>query len=111
VPVPDHIYDIAVELVRLTRPGEGTAPDFIKKLVTWGAGPRAVQYLIKGAKAHAVLHGSYLVRMEDIEAVAHPVLTHRILTNFQAQSEGITSPRIIGRLLKELRDEKMKKAA
>jgi len=111
VPVPDHIYDIAVELVRLTRPGEGTAPDFIKKLVTWGAGPRAVQYLIKGAKAHAVLHGSYLVRMEDIEAVAQPVLTHRILTNFQAQSEGITSPRIIERLLKDLRDEKMKKAA
>ncbi len=111
VPVPDHIYDTAVDLVRLTRPNEPGTPDFIKKLVTWGAGPRAVQYLIRGAKAHAVLRGSYLVRMEDIEAVAQPVLTHRILTNFQAQSEGITSPRIIERLLKELRDEKMRKAA
>jgi MoxR-like ATPase len=111
VPVPDHIYDTAVELVRLTRPGEPGVPDFIKKLVTWGAGPRAVQYLIRGAKAHAVLHGSYLVVMDDIEAVAQPVLTHRILTNFQAQSEGITSPKIIERLLAGLRDERAKKAA
>ncbi len=103
VPVPDHIYDTAVELVRKTRPSEEATPDWVKKLVTWGAGPRAVQYLIRGAKAHAVLHGSYLVRMEDIEAVARPVLTHRILTNFQAQTEGVTSPQIIGRLIAELR--------
>ena len=102
VPVPDHIYDTAVDLVRKTRPREPLTPDWIKKWVTWGAGPRAVQYLIRGAKAHAVLHGSYLVRMEDLEAVAHPVLTHRILTNFQAQAEGITSGFIIDRLLKEL---------
>ena len=106
VPVPDHVYDAAVDLVRLTRPAEPTTPDFIKKLVTWGAGPRAVQYLIRGAKAHAVLHGSYLVRMEDIEAVAQPVLTHRILTNFQAQSEGVTSPQIIERLLALIRGAK-----
>ena len=106
VPVPDHVYDAAVDLVRLTRPAEATAPDFIKKWVTWGAGPRAVQYLIRGAKAHAVLHGSYLVRMEDIEAVAQPVLTHRILTNFQAQSEGVTSPQIIERLLAVIRGAK-----
>ena len=105
VPVPDHIYDTAVDLVRMSRPASDTAPDWIKKWVTWGAGPRAVQYLIRGAKTHAVLHGSYLVRMEDIEAVAQPVLTHRILTNFQAQSEGITSPQIIGRLLAEVRGE------
>ena len=103
VPVPDHVYDAAVDLVRLTRPAETSAPDFIKKWVTWGAGPRAVQYLIRGAKAHAVLHGSYLVRMEDIEAVAQPVLTHRILTNFQAQSEGVTSPQIVERLLAVVR--------
>jgi MoxR-like ATPase len=105
VPVPDHIYDAAVDLVRMTRPKSEEAPEWIKKWVTWGAGPRAVQYLIRGSKAHAVLQGSYLVRMEDLEAVAQPVLTHRILTNFQAQSEGVTSPFIVDRLLEELRSE------
>jgi len=102
VPVPDHVYDAVVDLVRMSRPGDGSAPEWIKRWVTWGAGPRAVQYLIKGAKAHAVLHGSYLVRMEDVEAVIQPVLTHRILTNFQAQSEGITSEEIINRLWADL---------
>lgn len=105
VPVPDHIYDAAVDLVRRSRPKTDEASASISKWVTWGAGPRAVQYLIRGAKAHAVLQGSYLVRMEDLEAVAHPVLTHRILTNFQAQAEGITSPIIIDRLVAELRGE------
>ncbi len=105
VPVPDHIYDAAVGLVRMTRPDDEAAPEWIKRWVTWGAGPRAVQYLIRGAKAHAVLQGSYLVRMEDIEAVAQPVLTHRILTNFQAQTEGVTSPKIVERLLEELRKQ------
>jgi MoxR-like ATPase len=109
VPVPDHIYDTAVDLVRMTRPADESAPAWVKKWVTWGAGPRAVQYLIRGAKAHAVLNGSYLVRMEDIEAVAQPVLTHRILTNFQAQTEGMTSPKIIERLLGELRGKEAKK--
>jgi MoxR-like ATPase len=106
VPVPDHIYDLAVDLARRTRPREAGAADWIKKWVTWGAGPRAVQYLIRGAKARAVLHGSYLVRMEDLEAVAAPVLMHRILTNFQAQSEGVGSLEIIQRLLQELRGDK-----
>jgi MoxR-like ATPase len=101
VPVPDHIYDLAVTLVRRTRPRSEQAPEWIKKWVTWGAGPRAVQYLIRGAKARAVLHGSYLVRKEDLESVAGPVLTHRILTNFQAQSEGVDSLDIIKRLLAE----------
>ena len=105
VPVPDHVYDTVVDLVRLTRPKSEGAPEWINKWVTWGAGPRAVQYLIKGAKAHAVLHGSYLVRMEDVEAVAQPVLTHRILTNFQAQSEGVTSETIIERLLETIRGD------
>ena len=105
VPVPDHIYDAAVDLVRQTRPRSDEAPDFVKKWVTWGAGPRAIQYLIRGAKARAVLQGSYLVRMEDLEAVTKPVLTHRILTNFQAQSEGITSPFVIERLVSGLRGE------
>lgn len=105
VPVPDHIYDTAVDLVRRSRPKSEDASSSIQKWVTWGAGPRAVQYLIRGAKAHAVLQGSYLVRMEDLEAVSQPVLTHRILTNFQAQAEGITSPIIIDRLVAELRGE------
>jgi MoxR-like ATPase len=105
VPVPDHIYDTAVDLVRSSRPKSEAVPDWIKKWVTWGAGPRAVQYLIRGSKARAVLQGSYLVRMEDLEAVAQPVLTHRILTNFQAQAEGITSNFIITRLLEQMRGE------
>jgi len=104
VPVPDHIYDLAVDLVRATRPASGDAPDFCQKLVSWGAGPRAVQYLIRGAKARAVLHGSYLVRQEDLEAVAHPVLRHRIITNFQAQAEGTGSTVIVDRLLEQFRD-------
>ena len=105
VPVPDHIYDAAVSMVRKSRPRTDEASESVKKWVTWGAGPRAVQYLIRGAKAHAVLQGSYLVRMEDLEAVAHPVLTHRILTNFQAQAEGMTSPIIIDRLVAEMNGE------
>jgi MoxR-like ATPase len=105
VPVPDHIYDLAVDLVRRTRPRSDQSPEWIRKWVTWGAGPRAVQYLVRGAKARAVLQGSYLVRMEDLEAVAAPVLTHRILTNFQAQSEGVDSSEIIRRLLQENRGD------
>jgi len=105
VPVPDHIYDLAVKLARRSRPKTEGAPEWVRKWVSWGAGPRAVQYLVRGAKARAVLHGSYLTRMEDLEAVAAPVLTHRILTNFQAQSEGISSANVIARLLEEARAE------
>lgn len=105
VPVPEHIYDAAVRMVRLTRPKSEDAPDWIKKWVAWGAGPRAVQYLIRGAKARSVLQGSYLVRQEDLEAVADPVLTHRILTNFQAQSEGVGSTQVIERLIQTVREE------
>ncbi|WP_461483958.1 AAA family ATPase [Porticoccus sp.] len=99
VPVPEHIYDAAVEMVRQTRPNSEEAPDFVKQWVSWGAGPRAIQYLIKGAKARAVLKGSYMVRFEDLEAVAQSVLAHRILTNFQAQAEGRTSRTVIESLL------------
>jgi len=105
VPVPDHIYDFVVGLVRRSRPRSETAPEWIRDLVTWGAGPRAVQYLILGAKARAALHGSYLVRIEDVEALAEPVLLHRILTSFHAESEGITSREIIQRLLEEARTD------
>ncbi len=105
VPVPEHVYEYIVRLVRQSRPTLEDAPEWIKKWVLWGAGPRAVQYLVLGAKAHAVLNGSYLARVEDVEAVAPAVLAHRILTNFHAESEGITSREIIRRLIEASREK------
>lgn len=105
VPVPDHIYQYAARLVRKTRPGGATAPAWMKPLVSWGAGPRAVQYLILGAKSRAALMGSYMVRLEDLQKVAAPVLTHRIITTFAAQSEGIDSGQIVSRLVEETTPE------
>jgi MoxR-like ATPase len=102
VPVPDHLYEFAVDLARRTRPGNGDSPSWVKPLVSWGAGPRAVQYLILGAKARAALQGSYVVRMEDIVAVADPVLRHRVMTTFTAESEGVTSRDVTKRLVEEL---------
>ncbi|HET6324293.1 MAG TPA: MoxR family ATPase [Planctomycetaceae bacterium] len=101
VPVPDHIYQYAARLVRKTRPNGATAPAWLKPLVAWGAGPRAVQYLILGAKARAALMGSYMVRLEDIQHVAAPVLTHRVITTFTAQSEGLDARQIVRRLIEE----------
>ena len=108
VPVPQHIYEFAVDLVRRTRPKTKESPDWLKPLVSWGAGPRAVQYLILGAKSRAALTGSYMARLEDIMAVAEPVLTHRVLTTFNAESEGITSNDIIDRLVNELNAEQVR---
>ena len=105
VPVPDHIYQFAARLVRKTRPRGETAPAWLKPLVAWGAGPRAVQYLVLGAKSRAALAGSYMARLEDVEAVAAPVLTHRLITTFAAQAEGIDAKQIVGRLVKETIDE------
>jgi MoxR-like ATPase len=105
VPVPDHIYTYAAQLVRKTRPADSTAPGWLGPLVSWGAGPRAVQYLILGAKARAALLGSYMVRLEDIEAVAEPVLTHRVLTTFAAQAEGVSAKDIVRRLIEETERE------
>ena len=101
VPVPDHIYQFAVALTRKTRPQEDAAPAWLKPLVSWGAGPRAVQYLILGGKTRAALHGHYMVRLEDIQEVAAPVLTHRMITTFAAQSEGIDARKIVERLVSE----------
>lgn len=103
VPVPDHVYDYIVTLVRKTRPSFSTAPQWIKDWVMWGAGPRAVQYLVLGAKASAVLRGSYMVQIDDVEAVAIPTLVHRIITNFRAESEGVTSMDIVKQLIEEAR--------
>ena len=105
VPVPDHIYRFAARLVRKTRPRGETAPAWLKPLVSWGAGPRAVQYLVLGAKSRAALAGSYMARLEDVEAVAAPVLTHRLITTFAAQAEGIDAKAIVARLVKETIDE------
>lgn len=105
VPVPDHIYAYAARLVRKTRPDDPTAPAWLKPLVSWGAGPRAVQYLVLGAKARAALLGSYMVRLEDVQEVALPVLTHRIITTFAAQAEGIDAKAIVRRLVEETGDE------
>ena len=101
VPVPDHIYAYAARLVRRTRPKDPSAPPWLKPLVAWGAGPRAVQNLILGAKARAALLGSYMVRLEDVQEVAAPVLTHRVITTFAAQAEGIGAKEIVQRLMEE----------
>ena len=105
VPVAEHNYHFAVDLVRRTRPDSDDAPDWIAPYVGWGAGPRAVQYLILGARARAALNGSYMVRQEDIIAVAEPVLRHRVIKTFTAESEGITCRSIIARLVEELSSE------
>jgi MoxR-like ATPase len=102
VPVPDHIYDDAVTLVRRTRPNTEEAPEWINELIGWGSGPRAIQNLVLASKARAALHGSYMVRREDLLAVAGPVLTHRVIPNFAAESQGMTSKKIVKRLLEEL---------
>ena len=101
VPIAEAIVDYAVELNRQTRPNS-EALDFIQDWVQWGAGPRASQYLVLGAKARAILQGRYHVAYEDIKAVAAPVLRHRILTNFNAEADGVTSLDIINRLLEKV---------
>jgi len=99
VPIADHLTRYALQFTRLTRKEKGDVPGFIKDYVSWGAGPRASQYLVLGAKARAVLHGRYYVSSEDIRAVAYPVLRHRIMTNFNAEAEGVKPNEIIRRLI------------
>ncbi|MDD4891844.1 MAG: MoxR family ATPase, partial [Phycisphaerae bacterium] len=90
IPVSDHVVDYAVELTRASRPKEGNnVPKFIEEYLTWGAGPRAAQYLILGAKARAVIRGRYNVSCDDVREIAHPVLRHRLFTNFNADAEGL----------------------
>ena len=118
IPAAAPIVRHALDLVRKTRPGEANVPDFVAKNVTWGAGPRAVQFLILGAKARAALRGNFYVSTEDIRAVAPPVLRHRIVTNFAAQAEGYTTDRLVEDLLADtephsgglLKDERVNKA-
>jgi MoxR-like ATPase len=103
VPAADHVVRYAVELVRATRPGEPDAADYVKENVAWGAGPRASQYLVLGAKSRAILDGRMAASVEDVRALARNVLVHRVLTNFRAESEGVTSAKIVDRLLEKVR--------
>src|SRR6516225_9543643 len=100
VPVTDHVINYTLTLVRQTRVGEPGTPRFVRDWLSWGAGPRAVQYLVLGGKARALLYGRAHVQTDDIQALAYPVLRHRILTNFTAASEGITTDYVIERMLK-----------
>jgi len=99
VPVGEYVIDFATRLVRATRPRDPSAPEFVRKMVDWGAGPRAGIFLIQGGKAMAAMDGRFSVAVDDIKKVAIPVLRHRISTNFQAQAEGKTSEDIIQQLL------------
>ncbi|MEX1095051.1 MAG: AAA family ATPase [Planctomycetales bacterium] len=99
VPVADHVIRYAMQYARLTRREKGEVPEFVRDFVSWGAGPRASQYLILGAKARAMLHGRSSAEIDDVRAVAHPVLRHRIITNFNAEAEGITADKLIDRLI------------
>ena len=99
LPVSDHVVDYAVSLARATRPKEPNTPAFINEWLTWGAGPRAAQYLVLGAKARAILSGRLNVSCDDIRRVAKPVLRHRIFTNFNADAEGIGPDQVVEKLI------------
>jgi MoxR-like ATPase len=104
LPVSDHVIDYAVSLVRATRPGEKDSPDFINNYLTWGAGPRAAQNLVLGAKARALLRGRLNVSCDDIRQMAKPVLRHRIITNFNADAEGIDADTVVDKLMTSVKE-------
>lgn len=106
VPASDYVVEYAVNLVSATRPNSSFSPDFIKKWVNWGAGPRASQYLVLGGKARAILEGRYNVSIEDIKALAYPVLRHRVILNFNAEAEGINTEELIRMLLEAVPEPK-----
>ena len=99
VPVPDNVYEYAVNLVSKTRPNTERAHEWANKYLSWGAGPRASQYLIMGAKTHAAFSGKYSPDIEDVQAVAAEVLRHRVVRNYYAEAEGIATDEIIKGLL------------
>ena len=102
VPVPDHVMDFVLDLVRFTRPNSADAPAFVKDLIEWGAGPRACQNLVLAGKVRAVLRGRFHVTIDDIEALALPVLRHRVVPTFNAEAEGIRVDEIIARIIKSV---------
>jgi MoxR-like ATPase len=99
VPITDHVIRYTLSLIRQTRVGEPGVPDFVADQVAWGAGPRAVQFLIVGAKARALLYGRAHVSTDDIQALVKPVLRHRLVVNFAAESDGVTPDHIVDKLL------------
>jgi MoxR-like ATPase len=99
IPVPDNVLEYAVKLAVRTRPNVSGAPAIVREHVSWGAGPRASQYLIVGAKAHAVAHGRFSPDIADVQAVALPILRHRMVRNYKAEAEGITVERIVQEIL------------
>jgi MoxR-like ATPase len=99
VPIAESVAKYAVDFIRATRPVEATAPDFVKKYVNFGASVRATQFLVLASKARALMHGRYHVAYEDIRALALPILRHRVLLNFHAESERMTSDDILKRIL------------
>jgi len=103
VPVAPHVIKYAAALARMSRPKEPDAPDFVKELVGWGAGPRAGISLITAAKAWAILHGRHHCTMKDVASVAMPVLRHRVITTFAAEAAGVTSDDLVNMMLKELK--------
>ena len=100
IPVPDNVLNYAVQLSTKTRPGNADAPKITKDYLSWGAGPRASQFLVVGAKCHAALNGKYSPDIEDVKAIAPAILRHRIVKNFNAEAEGITTESIIAELLR-----------
>ena len=104
LPISDHVVKYATRLVRSTRPADKRAPDFIKKWIHCGAGPRATQYLVIAAKARAVVDGRLLVSCDDVRAAARPVLRHRMFTNFTADSEGVDTDKIVQKLLESVQE-------
>ena len=109
VAVSEYIIKYVARLVRATRPKDATAPQFVKDLVDWGAGPRAGQFLINGGKALAAMDGRFSVAIDDVKKIAVPVLRHRLSTNFQAQAEGMSTEDVILRLLKEIKEPEVPK--
>ena len=106
VPVPDHVYDYVLDLVRMARPKEEGAENWVKDLIDWGPGPRACQQLILGSKVRALLNGRFAAKVEDVKAIAHPVLRHRIVPTFNAEAEGITVESIIDRCIEGVPEKK-----
>ncbi len=104
VPIAEDVVRYAVRLAAASRPSADNAPDFVNEWVSWGAGLRASQYMVLGGKARALLYGRAHVTFEDIQALAYPVLRHRVLINYRAEAEGVTTDNLIGRLLKSVKE-------
>jgi len=108
LPVSEHVVNYTLAITRSTRPNQPDCPDFVKKWVSWGAGPRAAQCLVIGAKARAIMEGRCNISCKDVQAVAHSALRHRIIANFNAEADGITSDSIIDKLLETIKEPEYK---